>query len=106
MKIDFSEFFFCYIAKFLGHPIKESELYPFYPASKAVRVQNPNISLLESNGELNGLVRRRSRGADYVIFCLSSSKDVNETNIRGLLKINKNFIAHFSSWIHKYSKVK
>ena len=62
---------------------KESEIHPFYPASKSVRAVDPNVSLLQDNGQLNHQVKNRSEKAAFLIFCLSSKKQTNDTNFKG-----------------------
>ena len=63
---------------------RESEMHPLYPAPKQVRVTNPNVSLLEQDGQsLNRQANRRAENAAYIIFCLSARKPANDTNFKG-----------------------
>ena len=59
---------------------KKSEIHPLYPAAKQIRMRDPNISLLDSQGNLNGQAKRRAQNATHVIFCLSNHIESSAKN--------------------------
>ena len=63
---------------------KKSEIHPLYPAAKQIRMRDPNISLLDSQGNLNGQAKRRAQNATHVIFCLSDHIESSAKNFKGI----------------------
>ena len=65
---------------------KKSEIHPLYPAAKQIRMRDLNISLLDSQGNLNGQAKRRAENATHVIFCLSDHIKSSAKNFKGIYK--------------------
>ena len=76
---------------------KKSEIHPLYPAAKHIRINNPNISLLTSEGQLNGQAKRRAENATHLIFCLSDHLESSPTNFQGKTPRNYKLLGFISS---------